>query len=735
MNNTVKKMMKICIRTVILSLFCMFACQAFAQGKWSYSGQAGQLDWELKGDRARMFQASTGQTCWSGGLLPAFWVEDRNGQRAYLKAEAVAFSETDGTQAKVALRIPDWAEGSLAIEKHSWGICFTELKITWKNEIPRIIEMYWGTTAIDVNRQSLSADEGRPFTPDWDAAGYCVPGAKEGTVQSFFRNWDFGHSQIALGSFGPSLGAPYGAAFPRPALFFAMGNNDGWISFGIGELPDAAMTLKLQSGLAAIRYSYREDLWGPALAQEKTWLNPLKITFGKTAYDAFTRYFASFPVKKGTPLPKHQQATWNTWGNWKDRKYAIRPMVDFARRLGAEVFVVDDPWQKTKGSVDYNKEHFPDFENDLTYIKDNGMGVGFWETLGWVEDTTACGLTGEDLIVDKNGNPCLTSWNFNPLAGGFFFIDLSSEKSREYIKRRTIEEMKFFHPEVIKLDFGYGIPGPQMGVPRNPALRGERHSFELMKLIGEAARSIDPEVTILYYGINPVFLQQVDIISLDDQGDMWYAVKEGHDQWSIWASLLSGSKVAVTGSSCYDWHKDDEVILNTFILGSANAVLATQMPDGSPVPDQYLNRRLAVNKWFRRSIQWEPLWLNSHLGDLSEPPQLKCWGRLEQGKLTALVLRGEKEPGYDALNAYEWKGRWAIVSQDEASVSESSKLAIVPFDAGQLSLKVASRPKKIWAVGLNREKETADGTWANGRLTITVSGEKLKETAGYLVEF
>ena len=730
-------MTKFIARTICL-FFCCVLCQHIVSQSideaWKYDEQSYRLEWDLKNDRARGFQSSANRSLWSGGLLPAFWIMDSNGTCRYLKAEAVSLTEVDSRTSRLDLRISDWAEGSLKIEKKEWGILFSELKIKWNKEIPSIIEMFWGTQRVPAERASMVVDE-RPFTPDWSASGYCVPGAKEGTVQSYFRSWDFGHSHIALGSFGPSLGAPYGAAFPRPTLFFAMGNDEGWLSFGAGEVPNAAMTLKLQSSLAMIKYSYREDLWGALKDQERVWNNPLKITFGKNSYDAFKKYYSSFEVKKGTPPTKHQKASWNTWGNWKDRKYAIKPMVDFAKKLGVEAFVLDDPWAETKGSTNHNKKIFPDFENDIKYIRENGMDCGFWETVGWVGNPESCGLTNDDIILDKNGVPCRASWNYNPLSGGNYFIDLSSEKSREYVKRRTIEEMKFFKPEVIKLDYGYGIPGPQMGVPRNPALRGERHSYEFIKLISEAAKSVNPDVTILYYGISPLFSEHVDIISLDDQGDMWYAIKEGHDQWSIWASLLSNSKLSITGSSSYNWDTDDEVILNSFILGSANAVLGTQMLDGSPVPDKYLNRRLAANSWFRRSILWEPMWLNSHIGDLKKAPVLKCWGRVEGGYLTALVLRGKKEQGYDALNSYEWSGRWAIISQDDKSIGESSKIAVVPFDEGSLSIKLKSKPKKVTSVGINSQQEKNDLTWNNGVLKLEISDNDLNNTAGYLIEF
>ena len=96
--------------------------------------------------------------------------------------------------------------------------------------------------------------------------------------------------------------------------------------------------------------------------------------------------------------------------------------------------------------------------------------------------------------------------------------------------------MKTFHPKLLKLDFGYGLPSPAMAVPRNPDYRGEKYAYELVRLIHDAAKKVDPEVSILYYSINPLWTNVEDIVSLDDQGDLWYDVREGHAaSGSIWA--------------------------------------------------------------------------------------------------------------------------------------------------------------------------------------------------------
>ena len=145
-------------RTTIL-LFCLaLSLQAVSQNSndvWKFNDQSYSLEWGLKDDRARMIHSSAGQSLWSGGLFPAFWVKDSKGTYLYLKAEFVALTEIDSRQSRLDLRITGWAEGSLIIEKNEWGILFSELKIVWNDEIPSIIEMFWGTRSVPAERASI----------------------------------------------------------------------------------------------------------------------------------------------------------------------------------------------------------------------------------------------------------------------------------------------------------------------------------------------------------------------------------------------------------------------------------------------------------------------------------------------------------------------------------------------------------------------------------------------------
>jgi len=404
--------------------------------------------------------------------------------------------------------------------------------------------------------------------------------------------------------------------------------------------------------------------------------------------------------------------------------------------------VLDDPWEAGSGSGSNDRQKFPDFPGDIDRIRQAGLQHGIWETLAWVDDPYALGLNNDDLILNRQGIPCRGSWNFDPFGSGRYLLDVSSEKARTFLAERTRRVMRELKPKLIKLDFGYGISNANVGVPRNPDLRGERYSYTLARTIVDAAKSIDPEVTIMYYCLSPLFQPLFDMVSLDDQGDLWYDHADGHDQWSIWASLLSHHQVALNASSGYDWRTDDEIILNTAVLGSPGSVLGNKLHDNKPVPDRYFNRRYAINRWYRKTVQWEPAWLNSDLGGMETRMQLNCWGRTEkingQDALTALALRPRNREGLNGAltSTYQWTGRWALIAQDQHDITTSEKLAVIPFDdQTRVSFPMKNKPVSVLKISYQTSVPYTAWSWKDSVLTLIFEGKEasLESTAGFII--
>lgn len=686
------------------------------------------LTWDLRADAAQLVQASTGRSVWRGPLLPGFWLQAPGGERRFVKAEVdPASGEPGPSGGTLGLRLSGIGRGALRFSAEPWGIRFQELRVTWDATPPAIIGLYFGSAPLTSEQRTVVPSLELPFWPGWSAEGYGVPSGKGGPVQSFFRNWDLGHATFPLGSFGPSLGTPYAAAFPRPVLSAAMGGRDGWLAFGPGSIPDAALTFEIRATTGTLHYLYREDLWGPPPGNTRVWSEPLRLAWAPSAWGAFHELFASFgPAKAAAPI--HQQAHWNTWGNFKERDYDLRFEADHAAALGAQVLQIDDGWETATGSGLPDLQRFPHFADDLKYIRAKGLALGFWLSVGWVNDPSASGLKPEDLLVGKDGRPRRAVWNMavDSLAASNFCLDPSSSRSREFLRRRTMRMMREYDPQVLKLDFGYGMPGPDVSAPRDPAFRGERLAFELMKIIAEAAREVKPNVTLQYYGIHPLMHPVTDIVALDDLGDGGGYEVEAHGQWSVWSALAAAQGTAIMSSSGYDWKADAEILLDTAVIGAPGSVLPLPRPGQPPLPENWISHRQALSRWYRHTTGWEPLWLNSEKGAIGNEPALRCFGRIERiggaERLTAVALRSQKPEGAEAkpLRGMRWEGRWALISQDENGIFDSGKLACIPFDTGFLEVPLDSRPERVFAVHAGGEEAVTKWSFIDGKLRLNV---------------
>jgi hypothetical protein len=129
------------------------------------------------------------------------------------------------------------------------------------------------------------------------------------------------------------------------------------------------------------------------------------------------------------------------------------------------------------------------------------------------------------------------------------------------------------------------------------------------------------------------------------------------------------------------------------------------------------------------------------MGSIEEEPTPRNWGRLEslggRPQLTALALR---EPSPVALAAPElgglsWTGRWILIAQDDCSIFDSRRLAIIALAPGTLRLPRAEAPHAVKQVWAHHESDHAGWRWANGMFELTTTQSALAEPMlGFLVE-
>jgi hypothetical protein len=94
--------------------------------------------------------------------------------------------------------------------------------------------------------------------------------------------------------------------------------------------------------------------------------------------------------------------------------------------------------------------------------------------------------------------------------------------------------------------------------------------------------------------------------------------------------------------------------------------------------------------------------------------------------LTAVALGSQKPEAEQAmaLRGMRWQGRWALISQDNADIFATRKLALIPFDTGFLDIPLEFRPSRVVAVHADREEVITDWTFVEGRLHIETSPDR-----------
>ncbi|WP_308635475.1 alpha-galactosidase [Paenibacillus silvisoli] len=714
----------------------------------THVGSGMKLEWDLYMDRAvvaRIDNGTSSTQIWTGSLLPAF---ELDGHR-YIKASATGLSFGPDGEWRIALDWGEYGTGLLICEAQPWGFRMAKLEASWSRDV-RIVSMQFGTRPLteDERRRAPRADS--VFWSDWAAEGYCVPAAGSSPTHSFWRAWDMGDARLPLGSFGDAMGTPYAAAFPRPLYAAAMGGRHGWLAFGPGEVPDAPLSLQLQSATSSVHYAYREDLWGAPDLRKRTWTEPLRLAWGGTGYDALAALFDTFgPFEPKSP--RHLRSFLCTWGDFKEKRFDLK---QYAKRVSAstpaDMVIMDDYWETFNGSGEPNLERFPDFEADLAGIRSHGYELAFWQSVGWTDQPAAQDLTADDLLCGPDGEPRQWSWSGNPFSGGgHYLLDPSSERTRRLIRERTARIVERWRPAALKLDFGYGFPGPDACAPRNPAYRGERLAYALLKLIYDAAKSVDPEITIIYYGIHPLMRNVSDLVNLDDLGDAGDSAAHeaaGHNQRCLWASLAARHGMAVNTSTGYYWDTLGEILLNTAVVGVNGLTLGETDNDGKRMTQADINRWAALQAWRRRACGWKPLWLEAELGSSKGEPKLVSWGRLESpssedapSRLTALALRNNSpEPLQyaDVAGSVTFTGSWALIAQDDADLAASASFVCIPFSAGELRLERAYSQVHAYAVvdgKLIRVRTVKADELPDGKLVVT-SADELSSIAGYWIE-
>lgn len=357
--------------------------------------------------------------------------------------------------------------------------------------------------------------------------------------------------------------------------------------------------------------------------------------------------------------------------------------------MDAEMFVIDDRWEREYGRLEHDAERFPRFEEFLDRVRADGRAIGMWVAFIRCQDPVSMGLTFDDVLQDPDGNPVMRSL-FND---HYYMFDVSRPRVRKVLREKAHTYMKRYQPDLVKFDFGYELPSMKYGAPADRSWGGELILLKSLEVVVSAMREINPDIAVMYYNLSPLLGQWIDQHSTDDlylnAGEYGPEV----NRRVFFSSLLAELGIPTYGSGGYDWVEVSDIWFDTVVtgpLGSLNSFNGDQS-DSSP-RDVDLARYRGLSRLTRRTTapaRIEAIEPRMHHGSLTA--RASSWARWEGDAMTAVALRTRAVDGVIAPVAHagvvESTIQIAVSSLDDGGIVSASRLGVVPFGSGTVRIR------------------------------------------------
>ena len=320
-----------------------------------------------------------------------------------------------------------------------------------------------------------------------------------------------------------------------PCLNFSLGSPDGWVSYGLLDIPDTTECRMEVDGSFLI-----ENCGSHKLIQEgATYAIPgVIIAFPDDEFDSITKFRKNLQ-KLGLYTPC--RPTWNELPEWwrypqfctyGDQLIEQRVgqlidtdwVRDFVRRgeedFGAKhmVICIDDSWQLPHCEV-VDTARFPDLRGLIDEMHERGHKVMLWYTPMFEKTTN--GVESRAARAGVLSKDEMTSAYFKNFPG-CYAIDYTSDNAESFL--REVAEHLFgngegqLNADAVKLDF--------LGNLRNPAKAtdyahpeygiGYREYYRYFELFKKVAKAVKPDVMINATLADPRFEHLIDVSRLHD---------------------------------------------------------------------------------------------------------------------------------------------------------------------------------------------------------------------------
>ena len=612
----------------------------------------------------------------------------------------------DGTRAEVRYaRVNGAASLALAVRFHSTYFVLDDVVYAPAADEAIVRIVYFGTWADGA------------IAPAAAASACVIPGGRQLPEQAIFRTAAIEDQRYSVGYFGLGTESDHQQwALPHYLVAcYDAGDDAAPASHaacsGLGALPDGHALVRIDGGRFCYEISIRGDLWGhrrgPAPQRFEA---PLVTAVAADWYSAGLAHFDALFAegyarrKRAEDVPASAfLSQFDTWGDQIHRR-AILDRFDEthlreiyaafrASGLTSKLFVIDDKWEHTYGSLEHDPERFPHFIELLDEVRAGGLGIGLWTAFPRCEDFRALGLTEDAVLMTPDGAPYVERQRKR----SWYIFDLTNADAAAYLAGRARHLVRTYRPAMVKIDFGYEIPLPDVAGPHDPSQGGERLLLRFLEVIVGAIKQEDPAIAILYYCLTPLLNQYLDQTGADD---MWMS-RGAYDACFAKRALLSswcGSfGVVPYGSSGYDWRSAEEIWLDTAIIGAPGIIAPISVADeyGDRLTPGLAARYNGIARITRTNPNYNVECYDADLHDPAAGPRARAWARIEDGRAVVITLRQAAGGTVRVAGIAEADGRAVIASLTDAGIGASAALAIVPFDAGRVSVALNGRGEPI----------------------------------------
>ncbi len=615
----------------------------------------------------------------------------------------------------------------------------------------RFLPEYYVLDTVVYEPAGAEAITGIAYLGDWAGgvvepnavADTCViPCGRQDPEQAIFRTADLHGVRFSVGCSRMDSGTSH-QQWALPHYLVACYNHadaaqsaSGAACIGLGGIPDGNVTVRVDQGRFSYEINFRGDLWGHRRGPATQRFDfPLVTAVAGDWYEAGLGYFEAL-VAEGCVHKKRREevpaaACWPQYDTWGDQA-AHRCICEFfdeahlrhiyrdfrASGLRSRLFVIDDKWERVYGSLEHDNVRFPHFRELLDEIRGEGHEIGLWSAFPRCGDYRALGLSEAAVLIQPDGAPYVVHEG----ARSWYLFDPTNAEAAAYLAERARRLARTYRPALVKFDFGYDIPTPDVAGPHDPSQGGERLFLRFLEVIVGALKAADPQVAVLYYCLTPLFSSYLDQCGMDDLWMSHGAYDSGFAKRALLSSWCGSFGVVPYGSSGYDWRSAPEIWLDSSIIGTPGVIapLAGDEYGQRPTPDQ-VARYNGVARVTRHNPFYRVEFFDADLGNPEGGPRACSWARIEGGEAVVVALRPATGAATVAPGLVEADCRVVVASLTADGIRTTTALGIVPFGSGRVRVqRSGGGPRRALAHLLGGETTPVDGRFEGEQLSLEV---------------